>query len=225
LRQCKWAQKGKSWNYWRLVTEWYRAARRLGLDLDIVSERDNLTGYDLVLVPSLPIISHHIMRQVKDSGAHFIFGPRSGSKTEDFQVPETLAPGKLQSVLRLKVTHSESLREGVDTPGGGKWWLDHVETNLTPDHETGTVYSQGNVALLTTVMAETDLSKLIAKTLKIKPHTLPEDLRIRRRGDLVFAFNYGNENIALAQSLTQGAKLLLGGQNLPPAGVACWRDI
>ena len=217
--------QGKSWNYWRLVTEWYSAARKLGLDLDIVSERDDLTDYALVLVPSLPVVSHHIMRQIKDSGGQFIFGPRSGSKTEDFQVPETLAPGKLQSVMKLKITHSESLREGVQTPGGGKWWLDHVETNLTPDNEAGTVYSHGNVTLLTTVIADSELSGLMAKALKIKPQTLPEDLRIRRRGDLVFAFNYGNETTALPQSLTQGAKLLLGDQNLQPAGVACWRDI
>ena len=216
--------QGKNWNYWRLTLEWYAAARTLGLDVDIVSEHADLSGYALVLAPSLPIISDDMIVQIKTSKAHFIFGARSGSKTQDFHVPHNLAPGPLQELIDIKITHSESLRDGIETAGGGKWWLDHVQTPLSPQNEAGTLYTQGNVSVLTTVITGPDLSALIKTSLKQDLESLPEDLRVRRRGDLTFAFNYGNAPISLPHSLTRGARLLLGDTLLEPAGVACWRE-
>ena len=51
----------------------------------------------------------------------------------------------------------------------------------------------------------------------------PDDLRISRRGGLVFAFNYA----AMAQlaPAPDGADFVLGGAMIPPYDVAIWKDI
>ena len=61
---------------------------------------------------------------------------------------------------------------------------------------------------------------LVAKKAKLEPRPLPDGIRLRRRGDLVFAFNYGTK----AQKLTISGKLLLGGNTLKPQQVAIWKS-
>ncbi|MEM7587676.1 MAG: beta-galactosidase, partial [Acidobacteriota bacterium] len=39
-----------------------------------------------------------------------LIGPRSGSKTSDFQIPETLPPNLPKAMLDVTVSQSESLR-------------------------------------------------------------------------------------------------------------------
>jgi len=48
---------------------------------------------------------------------------------------------------------------------------------------------------------------------------LPEGVRIRRRGDLTFAFNYGGE----VWKGPKGASYLLGGRKVGPQSLAVWR--
>jgi beta-galactosidase len=51
---------------------------------------------------------------------------------------------------------------------------------------------------------------------------LPPGLRLRRHGDVQFAFNYAPEEADIAALVPEGASLLLGRLQLPPAGVAAW---
>ncbi|PZP07603.1 MAG: beta-galactosidase, partial [Sphingomonas hengshuiensis] len=50
---------------------------------------------------------------------------------------------------------------------------------------------------------------------------LPGDLRLRRAGDLIFAFNYGLEPVE-TETLSFG-KPIIGDPICPPAGVVVWR--
>ncbi len=50
---------------------------------------------------------------------------------------------------------------------------------------------------------------------------LPADLRLRRAGDVTFAFNYGPDIIDL-EGIFNG-ELVIGNGAVPPAGVAAWR--
>jgi beta-galactosidase len=51
---------------------------------------------------------------------------------------------------------------------------------------------------------------------------LPQGLRIARRGDLHFAFNYDRSPLEVPARAE--AEFLIGERNLPPAGVAVWRN-
>ena len=51
-----------------------------------------------------------------------VFGPRTGSKTDAFQIPVTLPPGaNLQTVLPIKVVRAESRRPGHTERVTWKW--------------------------------------------------------------------------------------------------------
>ena len=60
--------------------------------------------------------------------------------------------------------------------------------------------------------------KWSAKAAGLATLDLPAAVRIRRRGDLTFAFNYGD--VAWQPPVARG--FLLGGPNVDPQDVAAW---
>ena len=65
------------------------------------------------VVPSLPIVREEALEAFREAEGPVLFGPRSGSKTETFQIPKELPPGPLQALLPLKVVRVESLPPGL----------------------------------------------------------------------------------------------------------------
>jgi hypothetical protein len=47
-------------------------------------------------------------------------------------------------------------------------------------------------------------------------------VRLRRQGEVEFAFNYGPGEADIGDVVPEGAALLIGDRKLPPAGVAAW---
>jgi beta-galactosidase len=222
--------QGHGFSALRLAYEFYSAARQWGLDVDIIRPGTPLNGYQIVLVPCLPILSESTVETLADFAGPILIGPRSGSKTADFAIPDALAPGLLQSLLPIKVVRVESLRDGVEAEGSDftiRHWLEQVECDLTPAIKLksgrGIVYRNGHLryvagwpdakllALLITVMAE-------ECAIAITP--LPEGLRIRRAGNHCFAFNYSSAAVTLPAD--DKRQFILGGTTIEPAGVAVW---
>jgi beta-galactosidase len=222
--------QGEAFDPLRLVFEFYTAVRALGLNVDILPPDADLAGYQLVIAPSLPVIDDKLAA----GPAHMLFGPRSGSKTSDFQIPAELPPGPLQQRLPLRITAVESLRPGYSeaVPGSAGAvinWLEHVETELVPRVSTaggrGLWYQSNRTHYLAGWPDAALLREIVATLatecgLPVRP--LPEGLRLRRHGDVQFAFNYAPHEIDLGELMAEGASLLLGSRKLPPAGVAAW---
>jgi beta-galactosidase len=61
---------------------------------------------------------------------------------------------------------------------------------------------------------------LVAEKAGLKTTPLPAHIRIRRRGNLTFAFNYGTE----AWNVPETATMVLGEKTLEPQAVSVWRD-
>lgn len=224
--------QGRDFSYLELVFAFYSALRRAGLDIDIVSPDAPLDGYAAVVAPSLPILDEALVARLAALDVPVLFGPRSGSKTRDFAIPAELPPGPLQALIPLKVTRVESLREGLIERGDGfavAGWLEHVETGLRPeialDSGRGIVFTNGHVSYLAAwpddALAD-ELVRRLAERASIAAYKLPADLRLRRAGNLRFAFNHGPEPIALPDG--QRFDFVLGGAAVEPAGVAAWRD-
>jgi beta-galactosidase len=201
--------QGANFKYLDLAFAMYSALRRLGLDVDIVSPDAPLDAYKMVVVPTLPILSPNVLAYNRP----ILFGPRTGSKTADFAIPDTLPPGPLQTHIAVKVTRVESSRAEPR-------WREDVESDLPGDDG---VYRSGNCRYLSRWPDAAQLDTLFATMaldsgLPITP--LPADLRIRRAGDLTFAFNYGPESVTLPPG---SDTIIIGETTLPPAGVAVWR--
>ncbi|MDI7047725.1 beta-galactosidase trimerization domain-containing protein, partial [Escherichia coli] len=61
----------------------------------------------------LPVVPADFAARLTSSGAQVVLGPRTGSKTQDLQIPANLPPGALASVLPLRVWRVESMRPNV----------------------------------------------------------------------------------------------------------------
>ena len=228
--------QGRDFDWLHLTMRFYEAARRLGLDVDIVPPGAPLAGYRLVLVPCLPIVSDAAAAALRETAAVTVVGPRTGSKTRDFAIPPELAPGPLHDLLRVRVTQAASLRPGLVHPvsGGGvsgafERWREWVET----DAEVLARTEDGGPAIVCagtrTYVAGWPQPGLLAALMRraadqagLETLDLPPGVRLRRRGGLRFAFNYGPESWVVP--VDRATELLLGTRPLPPQQVACWRE-
>jgi beta-galactosidase len=229
--------QGEGLDLLRQTFEAYAVLRRLGLDIDILPPGADLAGYGLVVVPGLPHVSQAFLGTLVASDAQVLCLCRTGSKTESFQLPRDLPPDGLQAHLPLKVTRVESLRVGVKEAvahNGQTFsverWRETVETDLEPRSR----YADGAPFWLTRdrwhYLAGWPEGELLGHVIGeiaigagIDIALTPEDIRVRRLGDLRLAFNYGPEPVSLEGVAPADADYLLGQAELPPAGVAAWR--
>ena len=106
-------RQSESYSFERNELAMYAALRRLGVNIDFVAPDADLDGYALVIVPCLPIVSDAFLDGVDNSDAQFIFGPRSGSKTDEFSVPPELPPGRLIPLVGARVLAVDTTRPDV----------------------------------------------------------------------------------------------------------------
>jgi beta-galactosidase len=191
--------QGAGFDYFRLVFELYRAIRKLGVDVDIVSpEAEDLSGYRVVFAPGLFAQSDALAK----TGTLTIHGPRSYSKTDNFTIPTPLPPNL--SGLDATITHVESFRadmpRALKSGGAVIHWMEHLDTPLPAALETedghkilvgsgdtrylaGWLDPVGWQGLLSTIFDERGIAWQV----------LPEGVRLRHTGSHRFAFNYANQ--------------------------------
>lgn len=221
------------YNACQVVFEWYSAARQLGLNIDIVSADAALDRYQLLLLPALLSVNDTLVDHLAQSGAQVLIGPRAGSKTTEYSIPEQLPPGPLQQLIDLQVTEVDTLRPGAeeyvrvaDQRFPISRWLETVQTEIEPSLSTeagqGISYRQGNIHYLAGV-GHTDLIREILRSLcqeiGLPVCSVSGGLRMRRRGKFIFAFNSGPDQQVLPVS---SAALRLGQSPLAVGDVAVW---
>jgi beta-galactosidase len=227
--------QGADFDYTALTFRWYEAVRRLGLDVDFVEPGSDVKAYQIVLVPSLPYVSNVALAAIGDTEAQVLFGPRSGSKTRHFSIPANLPPGPLAALLPIRIREVASLRPGLEKPVNGSLsgkvsrWREFVE--LTGEAEAVATFADGSPAFVQAghhhYLAGWPDGALLAQILKrlawragVTTQDLPDHIRIRRRGSLSFAFNYGDEGYELSGV----SNIVLGASTLAPGEVTIWRD-
>ncbi|MEL6878846.1 MAG: beta-galactosidase trimerization domain-containing protein, partial [Pseudomonadota bacterium] len=212
--------QGQSFKYLELVYEWYSALRRLGLDVDIVSDKADLSGYKMVAIPTLPILPDGFFEKLAKLTSPVLIGPRSGSKTGSFCIPEDLAPGALRDLVPLTVTRVESLRNDISEVGDGfaiTRWLEEVETELEPEFALkggcGVAFRHNHTRYLAAWPDGALLRKLITRMADeagVALTPLSKGLRVRRTATHMFAFNYSTRPILFEHT----------GEVIDPAGVS-----
>lgn len=192
--------QGHSFRYLEMVFEAYSALRTRGLDVDIVSPEADLSGYRMVVVPTLPIVPDGFAERLAALVCPVLLGPRSGSKTESFCIPDGLAPGDLRGLVPLTVTRVESLRDGIVEAAEGftvTRWREDIASDLVPEIADGAgrgvVYRHGQIRYLGLWPDPALLALLVERMAAegdVPLQTLPEGIRLRRSASHVFTFNY-----------------------------------
>ncbi len=227
---CSIQPQGESFRYLELAFEWYSALRRKGLDVDIVSPEADLSDYAMVFVPSLPILPDGFVAKLAALKAPVLIGPRSGSKTQHFAIPEKLAPGELADLIPIKVTRVESLRAGLKE-SEQDWsisrWREDIEGEAEiefGDRRRGVVFRRGHARYLAAWADQTLLGRVIgkmAKEARIDLVPMKKGLRLRRTASHVFAFNFSDAPLNVAGH-GDGAPVI-GKTIIPPAGFTVWK--
>ncbi|WP_118178509.1 beta-galactosidase [Paraburkholderia phosphatilytica] len=243
--------QGADFHYPRFAVEYYSALRSLGFDVDIVPVHAPLDGYQLIVVPPLPVVPDDFAARLAQSGAQVILGPRSGSKTADLQIPANLPPGSLASVMPVRVWRVESLRPNLQEPvtfaaqADGHWprqgysrhWRDLLDLDAAADDaaalEVRASFADGHPAYvkhgamhyLASLFDDASTAALfadVAREAGLEPSLLGDAVRVSRRGGLTWVFNYGPQTYTLAADIPDDA-LVFGSREIEAQGVAAYR--
>ncbi len=237
--------QGREYSFKHVMFAWYTALRRLGLDVDFIhpgaARGADLTGYRMIVAPASPLLdqaTRDALRRAVAAGVHLVTGPRFGAKTQTLQIPDGLPPGDLRDITGYTVTRVESLDPEFTEPVSwngqtyqGFGWREDISGPAQVTARCADAWpalsQHGAVHTAHMLLDEPFLMDWlagIAAQAGLSTVRLPRDIRVRRRGGLTFAFNYGTEPYALPQSLTgDRPEFLLGGALLAPQEVALWR--
>ncbi|MEM6666667.1 MAG: beta-galactosidase [Pseudomonadota bacterium] len=227
--------QAEGFDYFRLVFDVYRALRRMGLSVDIVPPTtDDLSAWRLVVIPGLFAWTAALRKAVAKPTGLILIGPRSGSKTGAFSIPETLPPDLPAGLLDAAVTAVDSLRPdmAIETEHGSlTLWHEklavgaNARIRLAADNGDPVWVEQGHLHYLSGwpdgTLADHMLRSLATEA-GLPILDLPDHIRIRQFGALDAVFNHGDGDTDL-KALGIDGEFLLGTGNLSPSGVALLR--
>lgn len=239
--QSAWAwqiqPQGSEFDYFRLVFDFYRCLRQLGYSIDFISlDAQDWNRYKLILAPGLFSWGNNTREQIEAFEGTIFVGPRSGSKTEKFTIPDSLPPDLPAEILDLKISRVESLRSdcpvAVQNGGSFQYWREHAEVEnqalIVERGEDGypAVIRQGDRYYVCGWPDQEMLLRMLGSVgaeIGLPPRLLPEGVRLRKTDTVEFAFNYGNSEFDLDQIFPHH-DYVLGDPVLKPASVAAVKN-
>jgi len=230
-------RQGDSYNQQQVEFAYYSALRKLGITVDFIGQDADLSAYKLIIAPCLPIVSQAFVDRCAKSNAALVFGPRSGAKTPDLTLAPNLGPGLLQQLIPVKVLSVETTRPDCHdalhfadkTYESARWreeLSEHADLMVVARYHDNTpaiVQAQHNyyIGTLTCDTFLYDFFAALAKQYGITTVQLAEDLRLVRRGDLTFIFNYGATASTL--NLPATTQFVVGSNQINPFDVVIYR--
>jgi len=232
--------------YWALELEWrpsrdlnfrdgvdafYAALWREHATVGLVHPSGDLSGYRLVVAPSLYLLSEGAAKNLHryvESGGHLLVSYFSGIADEHDTIHSGPYPGALREVLGLSIEEFHPLRAGesVSLSNGqrARIWSERVRPagavatmgfTSGPDagHPAVTRHDFGRGVARYVASNLDDLRPLVSHALDeaavTRPRDLPETLEVVQRGEYLFLINHG----ATPASMTgvHGMSLLDGG--------------
>ncbi|HEY8595721.1 MAG TPA: beta-galactosidase [Devosiaceae bacterium] len=212
----------------------YVALRKRGVDIDILPKHaKSFEGYDLVVIPALFAWNDNLLAALRSFKGQVLVGPRSGSKTGDFTIPDSLAPGLPPELLDARVLRVDSSDAGLRVPveGGGTvgHWRERLEAScdvlMTDDEGEAVLIVQGNLHYLGSTGDAAFMQRVLDGLLEragIAALDLPEGVRARSRDGCRIYVNYSARPATIALAADESG-YVLGGPELPPAGVTVAR--
>lgn len=235
-------RQGDSYNQQQVEFAYYSALRKLGIDVDFISQSDPIEKYALVLAPCLPIVKDEFIQKLQRFPGHFVAGPRTGSKTDELSFAPNLAPGLLQSILPIQVDTVETIRpdleqilQAVTTQSGhlrARSWceriiLDESVTSLYQYADGHTAIAQNQACTYIGALIDDDALLHVLGQLCIKQNIelieLPLDVRLSSRGEYGVLFNYNYSSVEV--DLPFAHEFVLGSATLGKLDVAVFKRV
>ncbi|MFB2600025.1 beta-galactosidase [Herbiconiux sp. P17] len=133
-----------------LPKDLHRALTARGIAVDVLPSRTELEGYDLVLVPTLPLADDALAARLAaaaERGAHVLVGFHSGVMDHNARVLTGGQPARFRELLGVRATEVLPLlpddRIATDAGWHGRVWTEDLET---PDATVVARYTEGPLA-------------------------------------------------------------------------------
>jgi len=188
--------QGQDFDYFRLVYDLYTQLRKRGYSIDILPPTISDFGErDYVFIPGLMTWNKSLKQALNTFRGKVIIGPRSGSKTENFQIPETLPPnldGMDTEITAIETLHPDCSVK-ILSGGTAKFWREFAQTS----EDVVIQYEDGHPALIqketqfyvTGWFDKKGYAALFNK-LGLNLAELPPGVRCRDLGPFKFYMNY-----------------------------------
>ncbi|WP_375266277.1 beta-galactosidase [Planktotalea sp.] len=205
--------QGADFDMFRLAFETYRAARRLGLSLDIVPPDADLSAYEMVLAPGL-LETPDSLQKYKGIA---LIGPRTGSKTAELSIPTPMGPNI--KGLDCTVARVESMppTAQVELENGGAFlhWFEELEGNAEVSLRSSTgapaiMRADGlhYIAGWPNAASYADIIEDLAAQANIPTERMPSGLRVRDTCSHRFWINYAPEAVTYQGKTIAAADVL-----------------
>jgi beta-galactosidase len=214
----------------RQIETFYSRLWNDGITTDFAHPESDLTGYDLVLAPSLYLLSEAGSANIRayvEAGGTFVASYFSGIVDANDTVPAGASPGGLREVLGLRIEEFRPLRSGetVELDNGliGSVWTDEIVlegATTVAAYRTGASAGQpavtrnrfgaGTAWYLSTEFDSEQLSSVLGDAM-LEAGLVPrpdagDGLEVveRRSADTVFtiAINHGDRDVTIAREPT-----------------------
>ncbi|MEM9999851.1 MAG: beta-galactosidase [Pseudomonadota bacterium] len=228
--------QGADFSHLETVMRFYRKLRQAGASVDIVPPTpDAVKDRKLVIIPALFTVSDDLVAELERGDAIIVMGPRTGSKTKDFQIHPDLPPGNLRRLIDVTVTSVESRPPFAPVECENTALLEGWREFLTlgpgvttlvnsfdghPAHVTN-----GRVHYIAGRPGPRMTDQIVRRAMRqagLEPLDLPPDVRLRDNGSVRYVFNYGPEAVYVSEIAGPG-DILMGDAALPPCGVLALR--
>jgi len=203
--------QGKDFDYFRLVYDMYRGLRRLGLSIDILPPSTKEFGdRKFILIPGLFSWTSELQHAIRSFEGQIVIGPRSGSKTDDFKIPNNLPPNLKGFNCRIKAVESLRPSDSIALEEGGSFhiWREFLQTEETITEKSGdgqaAIVTKGPVSYLAGWPDDKAMSRIltsIAKRAGLKIRPLEAGHRRRDFSNFTLHMNYGPTSVEINDTI------------------------
>lgn len=216
--------QGEDFDYFELVFEFYRALRQLGLSVDILpANTQRLSDYKMVLIPGLMTLHDDLLAQIQAHTGSVLLGPRSGSKTANFTIPDNLPPAIPGFDCKVSYVETFAHERALSQGGHIRTWFEALDLNS----QSALAASNTQITVLETTAnnepvlvrfeslyylaawpdqsALQRLLKHACSELGVETIVLPQGLRKRTTASHEFLFNYNAESVMFEGQEIEGA--------------------
>ena len=211
--------QGEGFDAFAIVFEFYRGLRRLGMTVDIIRpDRESLNGYKLVLIPGLFDLSPHLRGLIKAHDGVVMVGPRSGSRDENFKIPNPLPPAidGLDCTIDYVETFPPSSARRLSGGGAIHTWFESLETSAkvieTLEDGSPVLVAKDKQHYLGAWPDEAGLAQILAKladTAGVECEQMPEGVRKRQTKSHEFVFNHNADDVEFRGEIIKPAGLVV----------------
>lgn len=239
-----------NWNIWAHTAKYHQALMSLGAPVDYISENDDFSNYRFMVVPAYQAVDSALVEKWKnyvENGGNLILTCRTATKTREGHFWEAGWGAPIYDLIGAKIKAYDMLpphRPGTVTSGENQheWSVwgelleakkkDYIRVYYSDQFYVGNAavtqrkLGKGTVTYIGVDTKDAMMEKTLLKNIftdnKLTVNNYPEGVMVYWREGFWIAVNYRSDTYEM--KLPANAKIIIGKNQLEPAGVLVWKE-